>query len=113
MIMDCVDLLARAIACFELSNVTCAGGRFNDHKAGTMSEEDCRLACNAEEKCNFFFWRIDNYCSMHETCDSLSISQKPGIIYAKNGMCQGITSILLMRTLTCIIHHNSKCILQN
>ena len=95
-IMHCVDLIARA--CFELSNVTCKGGRFNTDPVGTMSEEDCRLACNAEEKCNFFFWRIDNHCSMHEVCGELGISQKPGIIYAKNGECQGIILISLMRT---------------
>ena len=101
-IMNCVDLIARA--CYELSNVTCKVGRFNAHPVGSMSEEDCRLACNAEEKCEFFFWRIDKHCSMREWCGELVISQKPGIIYAKNGKCRGIISISPMRTLICIIH---------
>ena len=98
-IMNRVDLTVTARACFKLSNVTCTGdGRNHVIEAGKMSKESCKLACHLEERCNFFFWRIDNYCSMRETCDNLTISQKPGIIYAKNGECQGIISISLIRT---------------
>ena len=82
-IMNLVDFTVTARACFKLSNVTCTGdGRNLVIEAGKMSKESCKLACHLEERCNFFFWRADGHCVMHDTCDDLTISENPGIIYA-------------------------------
>ena len=82
-----------ASACSERSKVKCweQGGRFNVHKAGSMSEEACQLVCDGDDRCNFFFWSIDNSCAMFKTCDRVKNDTNPGTIYAKNGLCSGIT----------------------
>ena len=65
-----------------------------------MSEEACQLVCDGDDRCNFFFWSIDNSCAMFKTCDRVKNDTNPGTIYAKNGLCSGITQIFpLLQTL--------------
>ena len=80
-----------ASACSERIDTRCGDGRFNTHKPNTMSEEACQMICDAKDNCNYFFWSIDDYCAMFKTCDKLKKAENPGTIYAKNGLCSGIT----------------------
>ena len=79
-----------ASACSERSNVKCGEVRINTHRPNTTSEEACQMICEADDKCNYFFWSIDNYCATFKTCDWLKTAENPGTIYAKKGLCSGI-----------------------
>ena len=56
------------------------------------------MFCDADDQCNFFFWRIDNECTLYETCNVLKEKRTPGTIFAKNGLCSGILSIFSVYT---------------
>ena len=76
--------------CSKQSKVKCSGSGLHKHfEKGTMNEEECHLVCDADYKCKFFFWSIDDYCALFNKCNDLENSNEPGTIFRRVGGAKG------------------------